>query len=174
MDTYFDFLDLAEERFSVRSFTDEPVLPDIISRILRAGHVAPTACNLQPQRIYVLESEEALEKLKLCTPCHFNAPLAMLICANVEECWVRPFDGQLSGLVDVSIVTTHMMLQATTEGLGSTWVMHFDPETAAKEFGIPDNEFPVALLVMGYAAEDAIPAPGHLRFRPMQETVTRL
>ena len=174
MDSCYDFLILAEERFSVRSFTDEPVIQDVIARILRAGHVAPTACNLQPHRIYVLESAEALEKLKKCTTCHFNAPLAMLICANMAECWERPFDGQPSGLIDASIVGTHMMLQATAEGLGCTWVMHFNPDAFHLEFDIPQEEFPMALLVMGYAAEDAIPAPGHVRFRPMQETVIRL
>ena len=151
MDSYYDFLILAEERFSVRSFTDEPVLPDVVGRILRSGHVAPTACNLQPQRIYVLQSREALTKLKACTPCHFHAPLAFLVCADLDECWERPFDGQPSGLIDASIVATHMMLQAAAEGVGCTWVMHFDPETAAEEFDIPQNVVPVCLLVMGYA-----------------------
>ena len=174
MDSYFDFLILAEERFSVRSFTDEPVLPDVIGRILRAGHVAPTACNLQPQRIYVLESEAALAKLRNCTPCHFHAPLALLVCADMDDCWVRPFDGQLSGTIDASIVATHMMLQASAEGLGCTWVMHFDPEAAAEEFSLPENQVPVCLLIMGYPAENVIPAPGHLRKRPQQETVFRL
>lgn len=174
MDSYFDFMILAEERFSVRRFTGERVAQDVVGRILHAGNVAPTACNLQPQRIYVLESEEALAKLKNCTPCHFDAPLAFLVCANMDECWVRPFDGQLSGAMDASIVATHMMLQAAAEGIGCTWVMHFDPEALAEEFSIPQNEFPVCLLVMGHAAEDAIPAPGHLRKRPMQETVIRL
>lgn len=174
MDSYFDFLILAEERFSVRSFTDEPVLPDVVGRILRAGHVAPTACNLQPQRIYVLQSREALTRLKACTPCHFDAPLALLVCADLDSCWERPFDGQPSGLIDASIVATHMMLQAAAEGVGCTWVMHMDPETLAAEFDLPDHEFPVCLLMMGYAAGDAIPAPGHLRKRPMQETVTYL
>lgn len=174
MDSYFDFLILAEERFSVRSFTDEPILPDVLQRILRAGHVAPTACNLQPQRIYVLQSKEALEKLKLCTSCHFHAPLGLLVCADMDDCWERPFDGQPSGLIDASIVATHMMLQAAAEGVGCTWVMHMDPETLAAEFQIPENHFPVCLLMMGYAADDVIPAPGHVRKRPIQETVTYL
>jgi len=172
--SYYDFLILAEERYSVRKFTNEAVRPDVVGRILHTGHVAPTAANLQPQRIYVLQSREALEKLKNCTPYHYNAPLAMLVCANMDECWERDYDGQLSGVMDASIVATHMMLQATAEGLGSTWVMHFDPEAAAEEFHIPENVVPVALLVMGYAAEDAIPAPGHLRSRPIQETVKYL
>lgn len=46
--------------------------------------------------------------------------------------------------------------------------------SAAEEFSIPENIVPVCLLVMGYAADDAIPAPGHLRKRPIQETVIRL
>jgi len=71
-------------------------------------------------------------------------------------------------------VATHMMLQAAAEGVGCTWVMHFDPEMAAEEFDIPENVVPVCLLVMGYASEDAMPAPGHLRTRPIQETVFRL
>lgn len=174
MDSYFDFLILAEERFSVRSFTGEPVPQDVVARILHAGHVAPTACNLQPQRIYVLESEDALAKLKHCTPCHFNAPLAFLVCANMDECWVRPFDGQLSGTIDASIVATHMMLQAAAEGIGCTWVMHFDPEALAEEFSIPETTVPVCLLVMGCPADGAVPAPGHMRKRPAQEIVTRL
>jgi len=174
MNDYYDFMILAEERFSVRSFTDEPLLPDVLGRILHVGHIAPTACNLQPQRIYVMQSPEALEKLKNCTSCHFNAPLGILVCADMDSCWERPFDGQPSGLIDASIVATHMMLQAAAEGVGCTWVMHMDPETLAAEFSLPDNEFPVCLLMMGYAAEDAIPAPGHLRKRPIQETVTYL
>lgn len=174
MDSYFDFLILAEERYSVRSFTNEPVGADVLQRILRSGQVAPTACNLQPQRIYVLQSREALEKLKQCTPCHFNAPLGLLVCADMEECWERTYDGQPSGIIDASIVATHMMLQASAEGVGSTWVMHLDPEAIVEAYDLPENQLPVCLLMMGYAAEDAVPAAGHLRKRPLQETVTYL
>lgn len=49
-----DFLTLAQNRFSVRSFSDKPIATETIQAILRAGQVAPTACNLQPQKILVL------------------------------------------------------------------------------------------------------------------------
>ncbi|MBR6729531.1 MAG: nitroreductase family protein, partial [Clostridia bacterium] len=80
-----EFLKLAEERYSVRKFTAEPVAQDVIDKILKAGHVAPTACNYQPQRIFVINSPEGLEKLKNCTRCHFDAPCAMLVCYNKDE-----------------------------------------------------------------------------------------
>lgn len=43
-----DFLQLAENRYSVRKFTERPVEREIIDKILRAGMLAPTAKNLQP------------------------------------------------------------------------------------------------------------------------------
>ena len=67
-----DFLALAKNRFSVRSFSDKPVEREKIDAILRAGQAAPTACNLQPQRILVIQGEKALEKYRKCTACHFK------------------------------------------------------------------------------------------------------
>ena len=167
-----EFLKLAEERYSVRKFTAEPVAQDIIDKILKAGHVAPTACNYQPQRIFVINSPEGLEKLKNCTRCHFDAPCAMLVCYNKDECWTRKYDGENSGFVDASIVTTHMMLEATELGIGTTWVMHFNPSKMVEEFNIPENLVPVALLVMGHPADDAAPIDMHSKFRAMDEIVS--
>lgn len=166
-----NFITLAENRYSVRKFTDKKLEKEVIEKILYAGHIAPTGCNYQPQRILVLESESAIEKLKLCTKCHFNAPNAMLICYNKDECWRRKYDGKSCGVADACIVTTHMMMAATELGVGTTWVMHFDPAAMVKEFNIPENIVPVALLVMGYPADDAKPLDLHYQYRPIEETV---
>ena len=40
-----------------------------------------------------------------------------------------------------------------------------------KKFNIPENIEPVALLVMGYPAEDAKPFDMHSIYRPEDETV---
>ncbi len=166
-----DFLKLAEERYSVRSFTDEPVASKDLEKILTAARLAPTGCNYQPYRILVMNNETALGKLKNCTKCHFNAPTAALVCYNKQECWVRKYDGKNCGVCDASIVTTHMMLEAASIGVGTTWVMHFDPFQMRKEFNIPENIEPVALLVMGYPAADAKPLDLHTKYRPDDETV---
>lgn len=167
-----EFIDLIKERFSVRSFSDKKVEEKKIEKIIEAGHLAPTGCNFQPQKILVIESEDAISTLKKCTRCHFDAPLAMLVCYDKERCWTRKYDGEQSGVVDASIVTTHMMLKAWEEGVGSTWVMHFDPFAMRTEFNIPDNIIPVALLVMGYAADDAEPKHYHNEFREIDDVVT--
>ena len=49
--------------------------------------------------------------------------------------------------------------------------MHFDPSKMKSAFNIPDNIKPVALLVMGYPADDSKPLELHTKFRPMKETV---
>ncbi len=169
-----DFLNLATERYSVRKFTDKPLENEVIDKILQAGHVAPTGCNFQPQRIYVMNDETSLTKLKECTRCHFDAPCAMLVCYNKDECWTRPYDGAQSGIVDAGIVTTHMMLQASQLGVGSTWVMHFNPFKMREAFEIPETVETVALLVMGYPSPDAVPNERHTVYRPIEETVIYL
>lgn len=166
-----DFEKLISERYSVRKFKQQHLPQDVIDKILEAGHKAPTGCNYQPQRIFVLNSDEAIAKLKNCTKCHFNAPTAMLVCHNKEESWVRKYDGALSSPVDAVIVTTYMMLAAQNEGVGTCWVMHFDPAAMRESYNIPNNIEPIALLVMGYPSDDAMPLDLHFKNRPKVETI---
>ena len=53
------FYELAKNRYSVRTFKPDPIEPEKLDKILQAGRIAPTACNYQPQRIYVAKSEGA-------------------------------------------------------------------------------------------------------------------
>ena len=134
-----DFEKLISDRYSVRNFRSDHLPKAVVDRILDAGHKAPTGCNYQTQRIIVMNTDESIAKLKKCTKCHFNAPTAMLVCHNKEESWVRKYDGALSSPVDAVIVTTHMMLEVTDLGLGSTWVGAFSPEKAREIYNVPEN-----------------------------------
>ena len=167
-----EFKKLIAERYSVRKFKNQKLSKEVIDEILKCGHLAPTGCNFQPQRVLVLTEEDSLNKLKNCTRCHFDAPNAMIICYNKDESWVRrKFDGALSAPVDASIVTTYMMLGAWDLGVGSCWVMSFDPDAVIKEFNVPENLVPLAILVMGYPAEDSTPIDMHYAYRPIEEVV---
>lgn len=66
-----DFIELSKKRFTVRKFSDVTVEKEKLDKMLEAGNTAPTAKNLQPQRIYVLQSKEALDKLDTLTPCRY-------------------------------------------------------------------------------------------------------
>ena len=166
------FLQLAkDQRYSVRKFKDQPVEKEKLELILEAGRIAPTACNYQPQRILVIEDESAYEKLKQCTGCHFDAPVVLLICYDKTTVWKNKPNGTIGGDVDASIVTTHMMLQAAELGLGATWVGAFNAQKTRELFNLPDYLVPVAMLPIGYPADDVEPHPWHFKRFDMEHSV---
>ena len=169
-----DFFELTKARYSVRKCADRPVEQDKLDKILAAGANAPTAKNQQPQRIYVLQSAEAIEKIRGITRCAFDAPVVLLVCGDREAAWVNPFNGRNSAEMDCSIVTTQMMLQAQELGLGTCWVCWFDTELTRQTFRIPDSQEVFALLPLGYPAEGSRPAAAHDSRKSLEETVVRL
>ncbi|MDR1129857.1 MAG: nitroreductase family protein [Prevotellaceae bacterium] len=166
------FKELSAKRYSVRKYKDTPVDRETLNAVLEAGRAAPTAGNRQPQRILAVTGKEGLEKLDRCTRSRNGAPAALIVCYDKNECWVRPFDNASSGEVDASIVATAMMFQAVELGLGTLWVMHFDPAKLVEEFAVPENLVPAALLILGYAADDAVPADRHAQRHPLDKLVS--
>ena len=166
------FEELITARYTQRSYDNKPVEDEKIQKILQAGRVAPTAKNNQPQKIYVLQSSESMDKLHTLTPCHYNAPLAMIICYDKNQQWHNPSDESItSGVEDASIVATHMMLQAADLGVHSTWVNMFVPNETRKAFNLPENEVPVLLMMFGYPTASSAPAPTHTNKKPLSDTV---
>ena len=163
-----------EERFSVRSFKDTPVEDSKIDALLEAMRIAPTGHNDQPQRVYVLKSDEAIAKVRACTKCAFNAPLVMMVCADMTAAWRNRYSGRSAAETDAAIVTAYMMLKAQDMGLTSCWVHHYDPQKLKDAFSLPENVEPLNLLPIGYAAEDAAPLPMHFESKPIEELVTVL
>ncbi len=157
-----DFLELSKKRYSVLVYDHRSVEQNKIDKIIEAGIAAPTACNNQPQRILIIDNDEGRQKLNRVVPSKSYVPLAFLVCYDKLECWKRPMDGKSSGDIDASIVATHMMMEATELGLGSIWVMYWDPVKMKKEFGLEDRIEPVALLIAGYKSESDRPRNGHL------------
>lgn len=167
-----DFSMLAKSRYSCRKFSNKAVEKDKIDAILTAALEAPTAVNKQPQRILVLTDPDKLKLLKECTKYSFDAPLCFIICFDKSLAYNRGYDSKNSAEIDASIVTTHMMLQACDLGLGTTWVMAFDPNKAKKCFNIPPQLEILALLPTGYPAEDAEPSQLHSKTISMDEMVS--
>lgn len=167
-----EFLNIAKQRSSVRSYTEKKVEPEKLEKILEAAHVAPTAANLQPVHLIVVQSKEGLDKIGNAANI-YGAPLAIIVCADHNKAWVRPFDNKQTGDIDASILTDHMMLQATELGLGSVWVCYFKPDVICKEFNLPANLEPVNILVIGYSAEKALSSARHQQTRiPVNKLVS--
>lgn len=149
-----DFLELARTRCSVRRFKADAVEADKVGRIVEAAHVAPTAANRQPVRLYVLQNEADRAKLAEGADA-YGAPLVIVVCVDRAMAWERPADGWSAADTDAAILTDHMMLQAASEGLGSVWICWFDPDIVRSALNIPDRWDPVNILAIGRAAEPA-------------------
>ena len=159
-----DFITLAKTRCSTRSYTDQKVEKEKLEKILEAAHVAPTAANLQPVRLIVVQSGEGLEKIGKAANI-YGAPLAIIVCTDHSKVWTRPFDKKQTADIDASILTDHMMLQATELGLGSVWVCYFTPDVLCREFDLPADLEPINILAVGYAGEDLASPDRHSQTR---------
>ncbi len=167
------FIELAKERYSVRSYLPNKIEHEKLQLILEAGRVAPTACNNQPQRILVIQSEEGLEKIGQTAPSKmFHAPCVLVVCADRTKTWIRPMDEMNSADIDASIVTDHMMLQAQELGIGSVWICYFDAKKLKEIFHLPEGIEPINILALGYANEEPQSSERHVtRRKKLSETV---
>lgn len=166
-----NFLEIAKARCSVRGYTTQKVEPDKLDRILQAAHIAPTAANLQPVRLIVVQSDNGLAKIGKAANI-YNAPLAIIVCSSHSRAWTRPFDNKQTVDIDASILTDHMMLEATELGLGSVWICYFKPDIIKCEFQLPDDLEPINILAIGYSDEKDDDPERHSTQRiPMSELV---
>jgi nitroreductase len=166
-----NFLELAKRRCSIRSFTDKVVEKEKLEYILEAAHVAPTACNKQPQRIIVVQDPENIKKVQKAYKT-FGSQCVLIICRDERDALIREFDNKCSGDLDIGIVTDHMMLAAREVDIGSVMVGLFDPGIIREEFEIPEYIQPTSLLILGYPKNGFLDENRHLTQRkPINETV---
>ena len=166
-----EFKDVIQNRYSCKKYSDRPLEPEKLEAILKAGRLAPTAKNLQEQRIYVLRSAEALSKVDAVTPCRYGAGTVLAVAFNRNTVFTYPGGKRDSGVEDATIVATHMILAAADAGVDSCWINFFDPDQLAASLGLPENEEVLMLMDLGYAAEGAGPLPNHENRKPLEETV---
>lgn len=111
------FASLIKSRRSIRKFTDQPLTPEQVELILKAGLMAPASKRSNPWQFLVVDDKEMLRKLAGCkkTGSLFleGCTLAVVVVANGMESdvWIE----------DASIASIYMQLQAEDLGLGSCW-----------------------------------------------------
>ena len=167
-----EFFEVVKERYSCKKFDGRPVEQSQLDAILEAGRLAPTAKNLQEQRVYVVQSENGLAKIDKITPCRYGAATVIAVAFNRDNVFTYPGEKRDSGIEDATIVATHMVLAAKAAGVDSCWINFFDPEIAAKELNLPENEEVLMLRDLGYPVEGTKPLATHNQRKEISETVT--
>ncbi|HPT82683.1 MAG TPA: nitroreductase family protein [Limnochordia bacterium] len=153
------FFDLVARRYSVRSFSAQPVEEEKLRQVLEAARLAPSAVNYQPWQFIVATEEEL--KAKICSAYRGEwlqrAPVIIVACGNHAESWKRR-DGKDHCDVDVAIAVDHLILAATALGLGTCWVCAFDAQKLHEVLQLPEHLEPIVLIPLGYPGEGPVPA----------------
>ena len=168
------FQEVVKNRYSCKKYSSRQVEDEKLTAILEAGRLAPTAKNLQEQKIYVVRSDAMLAKIDELTPCRYGAPTVLVVAFDRNNVFTYPGGKYDSGMEDATIVATQMILAAADQGVDSCWLNFLDPDKTAKALGLPENEQVLMLMDLGYAAPGAGPLPNHANRKPLSETVSYL
>lgn len=158
-------LETIHTRRSIREYQNQPIPEELVTEILKAAMMAPSARNQQSWEFVVITDPEIRKKIPTVSPFAqmvVDAPLAILICGNLE---VETAPGYW--VIDCSAAIQNLLLAAHALGLGAVWTGVYPREERvkglAKMFDLPDHVIPHSLIVLGYPTQQ----PEHPdRFKP--------
>ena len=140
-------------RSSVRKFTDQPVEPEKVDRLLRAAMNAPTAGDQRAWEFYVVENKDVLKRLgeKDVSPYSGpvkNAPMAIVI-AYHEDARMPEYND-----IDAAIASENIWLEADHLGLGAVMLgiapLDGRVEKVNEIVGIPEGQQAFTIIPIGY------------------------
>lgn len=153
-----DVFEAIRERRSVRKYRDEPVEQEKLGAVLEACRWSPSAGNRQPWEIIIVDDPEVkgkLAELALEQMWMKTAPVIMVVCINENK--ARATYGERSGMYDletIGMAVENMMLTAHSLGLGTCCVGAFEEKKVKEMLECLEFVKPVALVTMGYPAEE--------------------
>jgi nitroreductase len=155
-------LEAIKGRRSIRSFKSQDVSEEIVKNLIEAATWAPSAGNIQPWEFIIIRKPEIKRRLAMAALDQSfieEAPVVIVVCANED----RSSQGYgvrgktLYCIQDTAAATQNIHLAAYSLGLGTCWVGAFKEEEARAILKIPHGIRPVAIIPIGYPAEN--PAP---------------
>jgi nitroreductase len=143
-------IDFILSRRSIRSYQQKDIPEEILAQILEAGRQAPSAVNKQPIRFIIVKDNEIKKEFSKGLFNRFvkDAPVVIVGCADVNSLLTGKW-----AIVDTAIAMQNMVIASLTIGIGSCWIGAFNEDNVKKLLKIPNKWKVVALLTLGYPAE---------------------
>jgi nitroreductase len=159
-----DFFDAVRERHSIRKFQKAEIEQDKLDKLLETINSAPSAGNLQGYEVIVVRDQatkDSLAKAAFGQTSVSQAPVVLVFCADhlMSASKYAQRGAELYAIQDATIATAYAQLAATATGLATVWVGAFDPGMVSEAVALPDGVTPVALLPVGFAAEEPRQTP---------------
>jgi nitroreductase len=150
-----DFSEAIRSFKPCRSFQTRPVPPEKLKAVLAAARLAPSQNNLQPWRFVVVQDDE--RKRLLAQACVRGKPVAeapvVIVAFAVEEDIPITVGGFISTYpLDVAVAVNYVQLAATSEGLGTMWIVDFHDDKVREVLHVPEGVHPLAILPIGFPA----------------------
>lgn len=147
-------LDVIKNRWSPRSFSDQPINQETLNRLFESVRWAPSAMNEQPWRFIVAQKGEPthLKIQEALMPGNQvwakNAPV--LIAIIVKKTFSRNGSINNSARHDLGLAIGNLSAQATSEGIGLHQMGGFHENVIDEAFGLNEDFEPVTVIAMGY------------------------
>ena len=149
-----NYAEFAQSRHTVRWFSKEPVQRERLLKAIALAQTAPSACNRQSTRLYVIEDED---KKKICQSIQNGnrgfgdkADKWILITAELGAWAYRDIN---SAYIDTGIFAMSLLNALHYYGIGAcTLNAHLDAEQMQclqKEIGYPESELPILFVIIG-------------------------
>lgn len=140
------------ERRSIRHYTDEPVSPEAVHEIIRAGSWAPSGLNNQPWRFAVVGSRELRDRIAELTrygKIIRNAPVIICVFLDRETSYDYVKDCQAVGAC-----IQNMLLAVHDMGLGAVWIGEIlkNKDQVRDILGLKDSLELMAVVAIGHPA----------------------
>jgi nitroreductase len=153
-----DVFEAIKGRRSIRKFTDQMVSDEMVSMLVEAARMAPTAGNAQAYQLVIVRQ---VEKKQLLSVAAFGqkqvqmASVVFVICADLKRA-MDSYGERGQGLYciqDTAAVTQNILLTAYSLGLGTCWIGAFNEEAVKSVVNAPVDMRPVVMIPIGYPVE---------------------
>lgn len=153
-------LELILRRQSDRKYSDKPIEPEKLGRIIEAGRMAPSACNAQPWKFVVVTDPDLRKELAEAASARLLGMNSFVSMAPVLIVIVREnpnFSSKVGATIkskdyshiDIGIATENICLQAAAENIGSCIIGWFDEKQVRKILGIPSSKRVELIITLG-------------------------
>ena len=155
--------EIIKKRRSVRAFTDETMWDEAVEKLVEAAVLAPSAGNMQPWAFVAVKNKETIKRLSEAAKQEWmaSAPVVIIVCTDAAK--TQPRYGErgtsLYMYQDTAAAVQNILLTATHNGFGGTWMGAFDETAVSAILNLPPAIRPVAMIPIGHPSQDPAPRP---------------
>jgi nitroreductase len=164
--------DAIRARRNVRSYSDEPIEPEQLDRILEAARRTPSSRNWQPWDFVVVTDRERLIELSTVWVGAGHVAGSAATIALITPVLDEPRENGLAQY-DLGQATMSIMIAAADLGIGSGHSAVGDQDLARRLLGLPQDRLCAFLVALGHPADRPLAPLTKINRRPFDEVVHR-